>query len=79
VQKEIHQPENCTCAPKADGSVHIPNSDQKPAQKYDIIKFTNYFKIGSKPQLIAGKKSSIETPYQFGSQGESTINPTGKG
>jgi hypothetical protein len=65
--------------PKADGSVHMPNSDQKPGRNQTSGKVSIARRFASNHRVSLERYSAIGRPHQPGSQGQSTIKPMGSG
>src|ERR1019366_4786811 len=64
-------------APKADGSVHMPNSDQKPGRNITSGKVSIALRLASNHSVSLEKYSAMLMPHQFGSHGESMMKPIG--
>src|SRR5665647_1071563 len=62
-------------APKAEGSVHMPYSVQKPGRNMASGKVLCAVRLASNHVSRSAKYSSIFDPYQPGSHGLSIINP----
>jgi hypothetical protein len=64
--------------PKAEGSVHIPNSDQNPGRNIQSGNDFSTFPFASNQRFSLERYSAIVIPYQPGNHGQSIMNPQGK-
>ncbi len=65
--------------PKAEGSVHMPNSDQKPGRNQMSGNVASARLWASSQWVSLARYSAMVTPCQLGSQGQSMMKPTGSG